>query len=97
MIKKRLRKAMPHVPLLRLRPELSEQEESIDDQETTEFYEMIGDDCGDEANVNDNATSQSHSEDDTGRARNCFQSLVKRIHFRKRNNNNDEIALVEME
>ena len=66
-------------------------------KQTTENYKMMGGDCDDEANVNDNATSQSHSEDDTGTVRNCFQSLVKRIHFKKRKNNNDEIALVEME
>ena len=97
MMKNRLRKAMPHIPLLKLRPELCEQEESIDDQETTENYEMMGDECDDETNVNDNATSQSHSEDHTAGARNYFQSLVKRIRFKKMKNNNDEIPLVEME
>ena len=83
MMRKRLRKAMLHIPLLKLRPELCEQEESIDGQEN---YEMINDDCDDGANVNDNATSQSHSEDDTGAARNYLQSLVKRIRFKKMKN-----------
>ena len=92
-MKKRLRKAMPRIPLLKLRPELCEQEESIDGQANTENYEMMDDDCDDEANVNDSTTSQSHSE----AARNYFQSLVKRISFKKMKNNNDEIPLVEME
>ena len=72
MMQKRLRKAMPHIPLLKLRPELCEQEESIDGQANTENYKMMDDDCDDEANVDDNTTSQTHSEDDTGAARNYF-------------------------
>ena len=65
-------------------------------KKNTENYEMMDDDCDDGANVNDIATNQSHSEDDTGAARNYNQSLIKRIRFKKMKNNNDEIPLVEM-
>ena len=90
-MKKRLCKAMPHVPLLKIRPELSEQETY--DQGGTENNDVVD---GDEENVDDNTACQAHSEDDTRKTRKFFQPLIKRIRFRKKQYDNDEIALVEM-
>ena len=49
-MKKRLGKAMPHVPLLKLKPELAEQDKN--DQETTEDGDVADGQGDDEANDN---------------------------------------------
>ena len=90
-MKKRLLKAMPHIPLLKIRPELSEQETY--DQEGMENNDVVN---GDEENVDDNTACQAHPNDNTRATRKFFQPLLKRIRFRKKRYDNDEIALVEM-
>ena len=88
IIKKRLCKATPHIPLLKLKPELS-------DQETTEVSgnEDVVNDQGDaEANVNDNTSCEHNS--DISRFKCCF--CFKRMIVCRRESDNDEIPLVEM-
>ena len=53
-MKKRLRKAMPHVPLLELRPELREQDEENDDADDPETRQDTADD-NDQSNEGANA------------------------------------------
>ena len=92
-MKKRLRKAMPHIPLLKLRPELAEQDK--EDQETTKGTEnddMVNGQCDAQVNVNDNIGCEHNS--DLSRLKCCF--CVKRMMFWRRESDNDEIPLVEM-
>ena len=94
-MKKRLRKVMPHIPLLKLRPELSDKEESIDDQaniENIENHEVVNSDGDDEANVIENADTRSAI------------GMIKSIHTRfqrltsctRKCTRKDEIPLIEM-
>ena len=92
-MKKRIGKAMPHVPLLRLNPGLAEQIKK--DQETTEDTDDDDDVNGQgdvEVNVNDN-TACEHGSDMSG-FKCCF--CVKRMMFWRKESHNDEIPLVEM-
>ena len=54
-MKKLLRKAMPHIPLLKLRPELADQETT----EVSENEDVVNGQGDAEVNVNDN-TSKEH-------------------------------------
>ena len=92
-MKKRLRKAMLHIPLLKLRPELAEQDK--EDQEITEGTEnddVVNGQCDAQVNVNDNIGCEQGS--DMSRLKCCF--CVKRMIFCSRHSENDEIPLVEM-
>ena len=92
-MKKQLRKAMPHVPLLEMRPELSEQDAT--DQETTEVSgndDVVNGQGDVEVNVNDNTACEHDSGASSFNC--CF--CVKRMMFRRKESRNDEIPLVEM-
>ena len=59
-MKKRLGKAMPHIPLLKLKPEFAEQDKN--DQETTKDDDVADGQGDDEANVYDNETCEHDSD-----------------------------------
>ena len=89
LMKKRLLKVMPHIPLLKIRPEVVELNKNAEERtEDAENNDVMNDHGDDETNVDDNATCQAHSVDC------CF--CVKRIFFRRRESDNDEIPLVDM-
>ena len=94
-MKKRLRKAMPHIPLLKLRPELCEQEESIGGQantETTENHEVVNSDGDDEADVIDNADTRSA----IGMIKSIHTRFLKLTSWTRKCARKDEIPLIEM-
>ena len=84
---------MPHVHLLKLRPELSEQE--TDDQGTSEVTgnEDVANGYGDaEVNMNDN-TACEHNSDISHF--NCYFYVIRMIFVRKRESDNEEFLLLK--
>ena len=87
-MKKRLVKAMPHIPLLELRPELSEQEpeeEANDDQENIAGQNVVNGLGHDELNADDSATCQGDSDNDIRKSivsGKCFRAQVNRVIFK---------------
>ena len=85
MMKKRLHKAMPHVPLLELRPILSDQEEVNDDHENIEKHDAVNGEGNDEVNINDNAIGQTDLDEDIRKtvvSRQLLHTQIKRMIFR---------------
>ena len=86
---------MPHIPLLKLRPELSEQEESIDGQaniETAENHVVVNSDGDDEANVTDNADTRSA----IGMIKSIHTRFQRLTSWTRKCTRKDEIPLIEM-
>ena len=84
-MKKRLGKAMPHVPLLELRPILSGQEEVNDDDESIQNHDAMNGEGSDEVNINDNAIGQTELDKDVRKpvvSRQSFHTKIKRMIFR---------------
>ena len=89
-MKKRLLKTMPHVPLLELRPELREQNETIDDpdepQDTVDNVGVNAQDI-DEANAgNLEANTTFHNLEEHRSAKYGVMERLKRFIFRKKEN-----------
>ena len=94
-MQKRLHKAMPHIPLLKLRPELFEQEESIGGQaniETIENHEVLNSDGDDEANVIENADTRSA----IGMIKSIHTRFQRLTSWTRKCTRKDEIPLIEM-
>ena len=79
-MKKRLHEAMPHDPLLKLRPELSE--EVIYDRESIESIE-------------NQDTMDGQDDNEANMIRSIYTRFL-RMFFCMRNSGNDEMRLVEM-
>ena len=93
-MKKRLLKAMPHVPILELRPELREQTEVTNDpddpQEAADDTELNTEGC-DEANaaeIEANTTFHDLEAEHTGRNNGLVQRVKRFISKRKANGGN---------
>ena len=83
-MKKRLLKAMPHVPLIELRPLLTVQEELNDDHENTENHDATNGEGNDEVNVNDNAIGQAELDEDIRKpvvSKQLLPTQIKRMIF----------------
>ena len=94
-MKKRLHKAMPHVPLLKLNPGLAEQIKNDHKAETTEDTQnddVVNGQGDAELNVNDNTACEHDS--NVFRFNCCL--CAKKMIFCRTESDNDEIPLVEM-
>ena len=105
-MKKHLLKAMPHVPILELRPELREQNEVTDDPD--DQPEIVGDtelntqstNEGNAAEVEANTTFHNFEAEHTGANVGLVQRVKKFISKRKANNGNivaGRIGVVKVE